>query len=140
MDRFAPKSLVLGLIVAGYLGLYAAPARAADPDKKVAESFGIAVMGCIRPSTLLAKEKPFLTDYKVATGKAGRLDLTVEMRFYGYWTSNPYDAKFTIKLDTSGTPEILGIDYTDDCLVPAPDVRLLNALIRKLNEEFKKGK
>jgi hypothetical protein len=29
---------------------------------------------------------------------------------------------------------VLGIDYTDNCIFPAPDVRLLNSAVRVVND------
>jgi hypothetical protein len=61
------------------------------------------------------------------------------MRWHGAFTQNPYDSRFTLKFLADGQGvEVLGIDYTDNCIFPAPDLRPLNALISTLNEKLRR--
>jgi hypothetical protein len=137
---FHRSRLTICLLVLGMSAALPTVAQAEEfKDTTVAKTLGKAVITCIRPSTLLADKgyEPYLLDAKRTSSKKGRLDLTFEMRFYGAITKNPYTSKFTIKTDVNGGFEILGIDYTDDCIFPAPDLRLLIGLIRELNAKFK---
>jgi hypothetical protein len=128
-------------VVAIALGLACVTSlRAADADvDPVGKALGKAIISTVRPSTLLVDKgyEPQTVSCTTKTPRAGRCDITVKIRWYGYWTKTEYNSTAIIKVEVhdSGV-EILGIDYTDDCLVPAPDVRLLNALVRELNEHM----
>ncbi len=127
---------LLVVVVAGV----APGARAGDTKPNAfTKTVSNAVLSCVRPSTLFAEGgyKPYILSHKYTRPKAGRLDLEVRMRWYGAFTKNPYEASFKIKSEFDGKLlEILGIDYTDDCVFPAPDLRLLNGLLRTLNKKF----
>lgn len=132
--------LVICVFVLGMFAGAPSPSRADDfKDNAIAKGLGKAVIYCVRPSNALQgpEYKPYIVDASTSVPKTGRFDITIEMGWYGLWTKSPYTSKFTIKTDVRGGFEILGIDYTDNCLVPAPDVRLLNGLIRELNKKFK---
>ena len=98
---------------------------------------GQIVITCVRPSTLSAPpgKEPTVTSYQFTISATNRVDLSVNMRWYGWFTENEYRSRFTIKIQKHATGVgVLGIDYTDNCLIPAPDVRLLNSAIPVLND------
>ena len=115
----------------------AKPQPAFNPGKEVVEVVGKVVITCVRPSTLLADNgyEPKLIGHRISSSRAGRINVEIKIRWYGALTQTPYTSDVTVKIlaDRTGV-EILGIDYTDDCLFPAPDQRLVQAAIREINK------
>src|SRR5204863_1946549 len=106
---------------------------------EIIDVIGRVVITAVRPSTLGARpgKEAVVTSHSAAFPKTGRIDVTINMRWHGALTENQYWARFTIKIQVDQTSaEVLGIDYTDNCLFPAPDMRLLNGAIRILNEQL----
>lgn len=106
-------------------------------DEDLAKGLGHGVLWCIRPSHKLADSPARLGSYKLTYPGTNRVTVYIRMNWHGAWTNSPYESDIHVKfLITGKTFEVLGIDYTDNCLFPRPDQTLLNALIRELNRQF----
>jgi len=109
-------------------------------DKDLAELTGMAALVCIRPSTLLAErgKEPRLTSYNLTFPGANRATLNMKMAWYGAFLGTPYTSDIAIHFyaDKTGL-EVLGIDYTDTCFLPRPDLSLAQFLITQLNMTLK---
>ena len=105
----------VALAGAAALACWAAPARAAKVDDKLATELGQEVVQAAHPT---AKDISLLEHKETATD--GRLVLHIRMKYYGKVTSEKYTADVTITVDPSKEPpRVVDVAYKDDNRVPA---------------------
>jgi hypothetical protein len=81
--------------------------------RDVAEACGMAVLVYCRPSCTIADTSPRMLSYSFTRPRAGRLRLSVKLRYHGALTDNPYDATVVMEGDLDPM-EIRYIRYDDD--------------------------
>lgn len=106
-------------------------------DRALAETLGRAILVTIRPSTLVSGGSS-LVSYNLSFPGPNRCALSLRMSWRGVFTDNPYSSDITINLLVQGrSSEILGVDYYDNCFFPPPDLRLIQGIMRELNNSLR---
>ncbi len=107
-----------------------------DAEKELAEALGTAVLVFLRPSCILADKQPYMKSHTFSRPADNRINLTVNMWYYGAFTGNPYDAVVKFKFSLGRCFEILSINYYDDNLIPIENLKHLDSFIEELNKKL----
>ena len=125
MYRFAPKSLVLSLIVAGFLGASASTARAGE-DEDMALALGKKIVVAAH----FSGEKHSLADYSTRDNT-----LNIEMNWRGGVLGTAYTSNIKVKFKSvGGKVKIDSIDYKDNAYIK-PSRPNIDRFIRDFNDE-----
>jgi hypothetical protein len=133
---YCALAAIMMLATANLAMAQTAPPKQVDEFGQLA---GRVIITTVRPLTLASPKgyEPRVTDVTMHVPKLDRLNITIHCEFYGNLAKKWHNATMTVRLMRSdGTLEILGVDYTDTVLFPAPDMRTINWVIQQLNKRL----